>query len=113
MRASLYRKAPIRPHGDKQVMPSGPPSLPWQQCQVPTSRPGEVPLAAADIAHDATDMLADPLVESQLPRHRWKPMLSSIMAKWLLVSRGEPTCACRRGQSQCASFFGANSTAKR
>jgi hypothetical protein len=31
--------------------------------------PAEAPLGAADIAHDATDVLADPLIEDRLPRY--------------------------------------------
>jgi hypothetical protein len=55
----------------------------------------EAPLGAADIAHDATDVLADPLIEDRLPRHLLEAMPLSIMAKRPVASWVEPTRTCR------------------
>src|SRR5450631_2933282 len=41
-------------------------SAPWQHCQ--PSLPPEAPLGAADIAHDAANVMTDPLVTTWSPR---------------------------------------------
>jgi hypothetical protein len=70
MRTSLYRVAPVRPHGDKQVTLSGILIAAWEHSQAQPLLPAETPLDAADIAHDGGDALADPLAKNWLPRHQ-------------------------------------------
>jgi hypothetical protein len=88
-RASLYRMSPIRPHGEKQVMFSGILMACWKHCRTP--------LDAADIAHDANDVLAGPrLVDNRLSRHRLEDGSVIDHGKEVARRSGEPTCSCRR-----------------
>ena len=63
MRASLERMAPVWPHAYKQV-------LHWGRSNPQASFPAETPLDSAGAAHDASDVLADAIVEYGLPRHQ-------------------------------------------
>jgi hypothetical protein len=69
-RASLYRVASVRPHGDKRVTMLGIFIAPWGHSYPQPPFPAEAPFdAASSIAHCASDVLADALVEHGLPRH--------------------------------------------
>src|SRR5450631_3148467 len=69
MRASLYRMAPVWPHGDQRVTVLVMFIAPWGHSQPQPPFPAEIPFDATSIAHRAGDVLADALVENGLPRH--------------------------------------------
>src|SRR5260370_37215629 len=70
MRASLYRMAPVRPHGDKRVTVAGIFIAPWGHSQLHPPFSTEAPFDAICAAPDAGDMLAHALVEHALRGHQ-------------------------------------------
>src|SRR5665213_530736 len=69
MRASLYRMAQVRPHGDKRVAVSGKMMSSWGLSYPQPPFPAEIPFDATCAPRDAGDVLTDALVENGLPRH--------------------------------------------